>query len=80
MNCNDFILLKGLLDDPEYQLLKRIIEEKMKRLTHSPYYITPTKELDTHDGYFGDAEEGALKDSISSQPELHHDSKLNIAV
>ncbi len=41
----------GLLDDPESYKLKHILEEKMKRLTHSPTYINPTKAISDEMGF-----------------------------
>lgn len=58
----------GLLDDPESEKLKHTLEEKKKRLVHSPTYINPTKPME--DGGFEENEESEV-----SVPKMKDSSK-----
>ncbi|CAL8131726.1 unnamed protein product [Orchesella dallaii] len=63
----------GLLDDSEVMLLKHLLDEKMRRLTHSPPYIMPTNPLTTHSDAFNDEEDKGEKkgsEDVEIPPEI----------
>ncbi|ODN05230.1 Sodium/hydrogen exchanger 10, partial [Orchesella cincta] len=66
----------GLLDESEVKLLQHLIEEKMRRLTHSPHYITPTNPLTTHNDAFNDEEDKGDK-KVSDDAGIPHKIATN---